>query len=242
MKPKVAIAVMSYRALNMEVHHSLFWNYKHYGAENISLLRAPKATEIHRARSMVANSFLASDNEYLIMVDDDMLLPFGNEDAFSALMKQNGGGAYAPNAGKVSALSRIMEHGPDIGIVGALYVSRGADRNPMVWDVNVEPSNVKAGNISGLHKCRWLATGFIRIHRSVFQRMIDGVDKFPEIKPAGPKGTLGHYYGFFVPRQNHMGEDASFMHRANMLGIQSYLDADIKCGHVGEYIYAPGQT
>lgn len=242
MKPTVAIAVMSYRALNMEVHHSLFFNYKHYGPENIEFIRAPRSTEIHRARSQVANAFLATKNEYLIMVDDDMVIPFGNGAAFAQIVKTNGGGAYKEEWGNVCGLSKIMSHGTDKGIVGGYYVSRGADRNPMVWDANVEPKDLKAGNASGLIPCRWLATGFMRIHRSVLEKMKEAAPaKFPEIMPRGNPNTPGYYYSYFLPRQHHMGEDASFAHRANTLGIQSYLDADIKCGHIGEYIYAPGQ-
>lgn len=222
---------------------SLWFNYKNYGTEGLDLIRTPRATEIHRARSMVASAFLKTKNEYLLMVDDDMIIPWGGGAAMAQIVKTNGGGAYNEEWGNVCGLSKIMSHGPDKGIVGGFYVSRGADRNPMVWDANVEPKDMKAGNVSGLIPCRWLATGFMRIHRSVLERIAEEAPKrWPEIVAPKNASPATNYTSFFVNGRHHTGEDNAFVTRANQLGIQSYLDADIKCGHIGEYIYAPGQT
>lgn len=240
---KVNIAVMSYRFINPDVHFSLYANYADYGPAKIGLIRAPKATEIHRSRSQVANRFLAGEAEYLLMVDDDMLLPFGNEAAYERLVLDICGEPVPNRAGQCHSISKIMEHGPEIGIVGGLYVARNAGRNPMAWDVDgATPQELRAGTVSGLKKCSWVATGFIRIHRSVFQKIKDAAPtKFKDIAPRGQAGGAGDYCGFFQNRMNHMGEDNSFCSRAREVGFQCYVDTDIKLGHVGEYVYMPGQ-
>jgi hypothetical protein len=238
---KVNIAVMSYRYINPDVHFSLYANYAEHGPDKIGLIRAPKGTEIHRTRSMVANSFMRGDAEYLIMVDDDMLLPFGNESAYERLVHDICGESVPHRAGNCRAISKIMSHGPEIGIVGGLYVARNKHRSPMVWGVDREAA--KKGALTGLHKCDWIATGFIRIHRSVFQKIKDAAPtKFKDIMPRGEANSPGDYHGYFLPRINHQGEDSSFAARAREVGVQSYLDADIKLGHVGEYVYMPGQS
>ena len=51
-------------------------------------------------------------------------------------------------------------------------------------------------------------------------------------------------YGFMFSPILGMGEDLSFSHRCNQLGIKMYCDSRIKCGHVGmiEYSYQDTKT
>ena len=36
------------------------------------------------------------------------------------------------------------------------------------------------------------------------------------------------------------GEDISFCHRVNKLGVQIWCDSNIMCGHIGQYVYTEG--
>jgi hypothetical protein len=239
---KVAVALMAYRNINADVHFALYANYASYGPDKIGLIRAPKATEIHRARSQVANVFMRGDAEYLIMVDDDMLIPYGNEGAYERHVLDLCGEGVPAGLGRVHGISKLMSHGPEVGIVGGLYTARGKGRNPMVFGGNFTRDQAKNGTLTGLHEVDWIATGFIRIHRSVFKKIKDAAPtKFKDIMPRGQPNGPGDYYGYFLPRLNHQGEDSAFCSRAKEVGVKCYLDSDIKCGHVGEYVYMPGQ-
>ena len=87
----------------------------------------------------------------------------------------------------------------------------------------------------------WVATGFIKISRSVFTKMKEAIDagQFPDLKPKEGQG----WYGYFTPTSVGVGEDVSFGLRAKKLGISSYLDASLICLHAdGNTLYGPRNT
>lgn len=227
-----------YRSLAPETHFTLFANYAKYGPEKIGLIYE-KRTVIHECRNILAHKFLKTDAEYAIMPDDDMIMPMGN----AAIFNERYGASVSTELASQNAISRIMSHPKERKIVGALYFGRhkaGKAQCSIGFTNETENQRLKQGTYKGLVPVDWVGTGFIRIHRSVFEEMQAAIDggKWPECKPPEP----GSWYGFFNPIRVRMGEDVSFCIRAKELGIQSYVDAGLVCLHTGECHYGPANV
>lgn len=227
-----------YRGFSDDTHFTLFVNYAKYGPEKLGMIME-KRTVIHESRNILAHKFLKTNAKYAIMGDDDMIYPCGSVELINGRF---GAGLPPDLAGQV-AISRIMSHGEDKKIVGGLYVGRhdrGRAQCSSGFANDSENENLHKMKYRGLKKEEWVATGFIRIHRSVFEEMKKAIDggKWPECKPRGPDG----WYGFFNPLGVRIGEDVSFGRRATELGIQSYLDTSLVCGHIGARNYWPTNT
>ena len=233
---KVIILQPVYRSFNPDTHFTLFANYAVYGPEKIGIIQE-KRTVIHECRNILAHKYVNNtDAEFCIMSDDDMILPCGNPGLFNGRY----GAGVSNESASFNAISRLMSHPSDKKIVGTLYFGRHATGKAQCskgFTSEVENQRLKAGAYSGLVPDEWVGTGFMRIHRSVFQEMKAAIDggKWPECKPP----TDESWYGFFNPIRVRMGEDVSFCRRAKELGIQSYVDASLICLHNGECNYGP---
>jgi hypothetical protein len=236
---KVFILQPVYRSIHPDTHFTLFANYAKYGPERLGLIQEHR-TVIYEARSILVHKFLKTDGEYVIMNDDDMILPCGNAALFNGKYKAN---LPESVAGQV-AFSRLMSHGPDKQIVGALYFGRhdeGKAQCCLGFESASENEKLRSGHYKGLVPTDWVGTGLIRIHRSVFEKMKREIDggRWPDIAPVGPDGG---WYGFFTPFRVRMGEDVAFGRRCREIGIQSYVDAGLVCLHVGETRFGPKNT
>jgi hypothetical protein len=183
--------------------------------------------------------------ETFIFCDDDMILPCGNEHYINTKF---GAGLPSHVASRL-AFSRIMSHGRDKGIVGALYFGRNSQGQAQCqtgFDSPTENAKFHTFKYDGLVPQKWTATGLIKIERWVFEKMKAAIDggKWPECKPLQPnnQNELGQCYGFFEHIATAVGEDASFGVRANEIGIQSYVDAGLVCLHAGGTYYGPNNT
>lgn len=236
---KVAVLQPVYRTFNAETHFTLFANYAKYGPEKIALLPPQKGTLIHEARSILIHKAMKTDAETFIMPDDDMIIPFGEAAYFNA--------RYGCNLPKSSAglvgISRLMAHGKDKGIVGALYFgrhSKGKAQCALGFESPIENGNLRAHTRHGLAQTNWVGTGFIKIERWVIEKMKAEIDagKWPECVPSRPDS----HYGYFAPIKVGVGEDVSFGRRAAQIGIASYVDCDLECLHNGERNYGSHNT
>jgi transcriptional regulator with XRE-family HTH domain len=227
-----------YRTFNADTHFTLFANYAKYGPEKLGMIQE-KRTVIHEARNILAHKARKAKPKYVIMVDDDMILPCGNPSLFNG---RYGAGVSVTSAG-YNAISRLMSHGPDKEIVGALYFGRhehGKAQCAKGFTSQVENKALRDGIYSGLITDEWVGTGCIRIAMTAFEKMAAEIDngRWPECKPKGLDG----WYGFFTPIQTRVGEDVSFGRRAKEIGIQTYVDAGLVCLHAGERLYGPKNT
>lgn len=238
MGKKVMMLLPVYRSFNADTHFTLFANYKEYGPEKIGMI-IEKGTVIHEARNKLVDKALQTDAEYFIMSDDDMIYPCGNPAIFNGRY-----GANVPTASaSFNAISRIMSHGADKQIVGALYFgrhSRGMAQCALGFDTPIENEKLRKFTHQGLVKTRWVGTGFLRVHRSVFEALKKEIDngKFPECKPT----KEGYRLGYFNPVRVGVGEDVSFCLRAGELGISTYVDTSLIALHVGDCAYGPHNT
>jgi transcriptional regulator with XRE-family HTH domain len=234
----VILLLPVYRSFSADTHFTLFANYAKYGAEKLGMIQE-KRTLIHESRNILVNKFLKTKAEYAIMIDDDMILPCGNEVLFNG---RYGAGVPAASA-NLNAISRLMSHSADKQIVGALYFGRherGQAQCEKGMGNAAESKKLRMGEYSGLIKDGWVGTGCMRIHRSVFEAMAKEIDngRWPELAPVENDG----WYGFFTPLKVRVGEDVSFCRRASEIGIQSYLDTSLVCLHTGESFYGPRNT
>jgi hypothetical protein len=241
---KLCILIPTYRTICPKTHYTLFANYARYGAEKIAM-EMHEGTLIAESRNILVHRALRNcpDAEWFLFVDDDMVLPVGNESYFNG----NCNAGLPPESASFIGISRIMSHGSDKRIVGGLYYGRhefgqaqcalGFGPNHEKWNDEFRSNRVHRGLIP----CEWVATGFLKIHRSVFTDMKAEIDagKWPELKPA----QEGGWYGFFTQLSAGVGEDVSFGRRAKEIGIQSYVDASLEILHAdGGHLWGSRNT
>lgn len=180
------------------------------------------------------------DVETFIMIDDDMVPPVGNEGYFNGNLKAG----VSKESASFNAIARIMSHGRQREIVGALYFGRHEyGKAQCEWGFGSKQKNaeLREGKHKGIIPMPWVATGFIKIERTAIEKLKAAIDggEFPDCKPKPEQG----WYGYFSPVSVGIGEDVSFGLRAGKLGIQSYLDASLVCLHAdGNTLYGPRNT
>ncbi len=235
---KVLMLLPVYRSFAADTHYTLFANYAKYGPDKVGMIQE-KRTVIHEARNILIDKALKTGAEWFIFVDDDMILPCGSAELFNGRY----GAGVSTFSASLNAISRIMSHSPDKRIVGALYFgrhSKGKAQCSSGFSSENENINLHKGVYKDLKVEEWIGTGFLKIHRSVFDDMKAAIDggRFPECKPQ----AVGRWYGYFTPLRVGIGEDVSFGRRATELGIKSYLDTQLIALHTGETFFGPKNT
>jgi hypothetical protein len=241
---KVMVLLPCYKSMNPNTHLSLFANYAKYGPDKMGV-DIQDLTLVHLARNVLTHrAYNNTKAETFVFCDDDMILPVGNENFFNGVHKA---GVPAHMANRV-AFSRIMSHGQDKGIVGALYFGRhsaGRAQCASGFYNEIENKNFHKFKYDGLVPQKWVAPGFMKVERWVFENMKSAIDggRWPNCKPLipGSKG-YGAAYGYFEHLQTAVGEDASFGVRAGEIGVQSYVDAGLVCLHTGGMEFGPSNT
>lgn len=236
---KVMLLLPVYRTFNADTHYTLFANYAKYGPEKLAIDYV-KRTVIHEARNMLIDRFMKTPSaETAIMFDDDMILPCGNAGIFNGRF----GAGVTEQLASVCAISRLMAHGKDKGIVGGLYFGRhdaGKAQCEKGFSSNTENEKLRLGRYSGLVPTGWVGTGAIKIEKWVIEKMKHEIDegRWPDCKP----NSEDSWYGYFNPIRVRVGEDVSFGRRAEEIGIRSYVDAGLVCLHNGERNYGPSNV
>lgn len=134
---------------------------------------------VAHARNTCATRFLETKLDYLLMIDDDMLVPFGHAQWF----RTHTGFDIPDAAAGVNALDRLLS--TKKSVVGGLYFGRHTFGAPMYAEganVPTEADFARANAGKDLVKpTRWVATGCMLIHRSVFE---DIEKRFPRLSRA----------------------------------------------------------
>jgi GT2 family glycosyltransferase len=121
-------------------------------------------------------------------------------------------------------LKRLLAH--QVGICSGLYVTRdGEDRNVAYNKIITRrrfpyraPKLIEDSSTSGFAPVSAVGFGFCLIKCSVLKSMFK------------------HYKSLFEPFKG-VGEDVAFCIRARRLGYKTFIDRDVKLGHVGEKVY-----
>lgn len=222
---------------------------------------------IAHSRNKLADSFLKSKMEWLLCIDDDMVVPFGNAKLFNSFTGFNHPEAYAG----LNTIERLLSHGKTL--VGGLYFGRWANGKPVFAggaESKLEEDLCRRGPRNLCQPTRWVGTGCLLVHRTVFTAI---EAKFPHLA-RNAKGTGGNWFtssehdltaavseaiamieqgdnegalealktGQKRSRQFSglgVGEDVVFCHRAAQSGHQPHVDLGLVCGHTGSYCYGP---
>lgn len=218
---------------------------------------------IAHSRNNLATQFVNSKLEWMLMVDDDMILPFGDPKWFNGVTHLNLPDKFAG----MHTLNRLLSHGKTI--VGALYFGRWRKGHPVFAEgMQTESYLRNNGPIDEVRPTRWVGTGVCLFHRSVF---LDVERTFPQLSREANNGT-GQWFtstehdlqkeideiirggesqevkGLIrrlelaqkkskIHSSPGMGEDVACCIRATQSGHQPFVDLALWCGHVGNFCY-----
>lgn len=142
---------------------------------------------VAHSRNTCADLFLASSCEWMMMIDDDMLIPFGNAKWWNAYAGVNLPEKFAG----MHALDRLLSHGKTL--VGGLYWGRHKHGAAMYAEgaaIPKEADYARTAPIDLIKPTRWVATGCLLIHRTVFEAI---ERRFPRLARR-PDGKGGNWF------------------------------------------------
>ena len=189
-KPKVPVMIgMCVKGdISQAVHWAHMFLIKHwdcnYGQKGDTIIDV--------ARNQIVDWFLETTNEYLLMLDSDVIPPIGNALWFRDHTKW-------VNTRETSAsfdiMQRLLSHGKDF--VGGSYAGR-ATGMPMInqSDLNPRPgtndkevaARIRKGQARGLIEQEWVPGGCMMIRRNVFEAI---KKRFPNLAPKAQKASSG---------------------------------------------------
>ena len=141
---------------------------------------------VTHTRNSLADVFLKSACEWMLTIDDDMVVPFGDPNWFKFYTGFN----FPEKFMRWNALDRLLSHKKSL--VGALYFGRSA-KAPPVYNEGAnadEAAFARRGPHDLCKPTRWVGTGCMLIHRSVFE----SIEKlFPKLSRASNNGH-GQYF------------------------------------------------
>lgn len=220
---------------------------------------------VAHSRNKLADGFLRSKFEWMLMVDDDSVPPFGN----AALYNSFTGFELPESFAGLNGIDRLMSHGKTL--VGGMYRGRWPHSKPIFAEGPSVQKWIESGPKDELRETKWVGFGFVLIHRSV---LLDIEKKFPHLARK-TDGTGGNWFTSSEHDLRHavkeaiessdeiarvdilgnlrralqlsdrnsnlgVGEDVQFCRRAFQAGHQCYVDLGCVVGHLGEYCYGYG--
>lgn len=128
--------------------------------------------------------------------------------------------AYPPDA-----CNNLLKH--DVDVVSGLYFSRAYPHNPLAFDLadddgSAFPMYLTEGK-KGLQPIVAAGFGFLLVKISVFEKLEKPYIRLGELNPQ------------------EWCDDIGFFNRLRAAGVQSYVDLDVKIGHMGTMIIWPDQ-
>jgi hypothetical protein len=142
---------------------------------------------VAHSRNSCADVFLGTDCEWMMTIDDDMVIPFGHANWFRGYT----GFKFPDQFMGLNALDRLMSHKKSL--VGALYFGRHPG-GPPVYNEGASNAAEAAFARNGPHDfvkpTKWVGTGCMLIHRSVFEAI---EKKFPRLMRGGD-GKGGQWF------------------------------------------------
>lgn len=142
---------------------------------------------VAHSRNTCADLFLSSNCEWMLMIDDDMIIPFGNAKWFNAYSDM----ALPEKFAGMHAVDRLLSHGKSL--VGGLYWGRhkhGACMYAEAAAIPKEAAFARTAPLDMIKPTRWVATGCLLVHRTVFESI---EKKFPRLA-RGLDGKGGNWF------------------------------------------------
>lgn len=163
---------------------------------------------VFRARNSIATRFLNSDRTHLFFIDSDHEWDI---------------------QGFVNVLTA------DADFAGAAYPCKNNWEFYSVIIYNNEDGTPRVDKRTGLIEAWGVPTGFCKISKSVFERMVPIVERY-KVKGPNPEDKITYDYNFFghiIRDESLFGEDISFNIRAEDLGIKRWVVPDVNMAHYG---------
>lgn len=142
---------------------------------------------IAHSRNKLADNFLKSGCEWQLCIDDDMVVPFGNAKLFNSFTGFN----LAEKFAGLNTIDRLLSHGKTLA--GGLYFGRWVNGKPVYAEgaeSKQEEDFVRRGPHDLLKPTRWVGTGCLLIHRTVYT---DIEKTFPHLA-RNNKGVAGQWF------------------------------------------------
>jgi hypothetical protein len=142
---------------------------------------------VAHSRNKCVELFLASPCEWLLMLDDDMVIPFGNAKWFNAYC----GTDFPEQFAGANAIDRLLSHKKTL--VGGLYFGRHQHGAPMFGEgaaTAQEAAFARKAPMDLIKPTRWVATGCMLIHRKVFEAI---EKRFPRLA-RNAQGQRGNWF------------------------------------------------
>lgn len=120
---------------------------------------------VAHSRNSIADLFLETNLDWLLTIDDDMVVPCGNAKWYNA----HTGFDLPEKFAGLNTIDRLISHGKTL--VGGLYFGRHRNANPVY---NEGGHTAEAGYARGapydlIKPTKWVGTGVMMTHRSVFE-------------------------------------------------------------------------
>jgi hypothetical protein len=177
---------------------------------SIQISNVSGCSVVSRVRNIIANEFLESQAEHLLMIDSDMT--FKADDVF-----------------------RMLAWSQTKPIVAAVGVARKKEKVYFSSLDQDEDNNIIMDRM-GLVKVKRVGTGFIMIQRKVFETMRDAHPEWKYMDQNTGK-MLQSFFDFKSTPEGYVGEDYVFCDRAHEHGFTVWVDPTIKLGHMGVMEY-----
>lgn len=146
---------------------------------------------VSHSRNSCADVFLASDMEWLLSIDDDVIPPIGAGKENAAWFNAYTGLNLEEKFAGQNALDRLLSHGKTL--ISGLYWGRSLKGKAMYNEGAsnaTEAAWARKGPYDLIRETRWAATGFQLTHRNVFLAI---EQKFPRLARK-PDGKGGQWY------------------------------------------------
>jgi hypothetical protein len=137
---------------------------------------------IAHSRNKLATQFVSSPLEWMMTVDDDMILPFGDANWFRGNTRFK---KFPDQFAGLNAIDRLQSHGKTL--VGVTYFGRWMEGLPIFAEGKASDIDLRRnGPRNEIRPTQWIGTGGLLIHKSVF---LDIEKRFPHLSRAANNGT-----------------------------------------------------
>lgn len=196
---KVMIGIPSNRDLKKEFVAQLLRLGQKVGINNLCMIQNAM---INQCRDAIVTTAVQKGFEYIMWLDDDMIVP-------------------------PDVIERLMSHDKDI--CSGIYFGRRNFR-PLLFDINEEIENGETFYSIKNHT-EYPDNGLLKVDGIGFGCVLTKVSALTKIWQCPDEGIGKTCFDFI----GGVGEDLSFGIRCKKLGIETWVDTSIKCGHLSEF-------
>ena len=216
---KIYLGTVVYRQVEAAYHQSVMLFMRECAKRGIEVTDGMVKGDalVSRSRSLVASHFLRSDCDVLLTIDSDIW--FRAEDAI-----------------------QLAEEALEYKAIGAMYMTRSIATQPAMM---LPPEGVIFAANGKITEVPFISTGFMAVHRSVFEELTSSLPKCHQNWNDELTGMSLSFWPFYMPYcipfegdgYIYLSEDWAFCQRAKDAGYPMYIDPTIRLGHIGEVMY-----